>query len=247
MSVVALVSDTMTWPSLVRYAALIEDFAGLRTWTTTVDDDTQTDLRGLPSDVGAVFLQRTPPALTCRARALTHGLPILTDQDIIAIALTAALLTATSQAGRTPRASTVVIAGADALPVLCPLLMIAGFGDVTTWNPADADMFPLRRITSGAHAIVDLLNGTVDLTAAEVIRLDSGHQPVLALPGLLRALIHTRGARLDLHVHHACALALVMATPPDRQLPSRLDQHLTDQVTHTVTQALHEQTHDPFG
>ncbi|MEV4313520.1 hypothetical protein [Actinocrispum sp. NPDC049592] len=242
----ALVSDTMTWPSLMRYAALIEDFAGLRTWTTTVEDGSETDLRGLPSDVGAVFLQRTPPGLTCRARALTRGLPVLTDQDIIAIALTAALLTATSQAGRTPRTSTVVIAGADALPVLCPLLMIAGFAEVTTWNPIDADIFPLRRITSGAHTIVDLLHGTIDLTAAEVIRLDSGQEAVLVLPGLLRALTHGRGARLDLHVHHACALALVMATPPDRQLPSRLDQDLTDQVTHAAAHALHAQTHHPF-
>jgi len=236
---------------LRRYAALIEDLAGLPAHMVPldVDDPRQTDasLRGLPPEVGAIVLPHARPEFACRARALT-GIPVVTDQDTTAIALAAALLTALARAGRTPRASQVVIAGADTLPILCPLLIVAGVGAVTTWNPADALTFPLRRIAAAADVVIDLRGGTGVGTVGigafapdlepTVIAPDSRRGPLLALPGLLRALIRAPDARLDVEVHHACALALVMATPPEDLLPHQPYDVLVDRVADAALQAL---------
>lgn len=247
---------------LGRYAALIEDLAGLpvRVLPLDVGDPAQADasLRSLSAEIGAIFLPHVREEFTCRARALTST-PVLTDQDTTAIALAAAVLTTLARAGRAPRASQVVIAGADTMPILCPLVMLSGVGTVTTWNPADALTFPLRRIAADADVVIDLLGGTVGRTVGRigigafapdleltVIAPDSGRDPSLALPGLLRALTAAPGARLDVEVHHACALALVMATPPDQLVPHGPDHGLADRVADAALQALHQPAHRPF-
>lgn len=243
---------------LRRYVALIEDLAGLRGLELHLDHDPRraaAGLRGLPSEVGALFLPHVRRDFACRARDLTD-VPVVTDQDTTAIALAAALLTTLTRAGRTPRASQVVIAGAGTLPILCPLLMVCGVGSVTTWNPADALSFPLRRIAADADVVIDLLGGTTIGTVGigafapdlepTVIVPDSRRGPLLALPGLLRALTRTPDARLDVEVHHACALALVMATPPDDVLPVSPYDALVDQVTDAALRALQQPAHRPF-
>lgn len=251
------VADGAAAQSIVRrYATLIDHLAGLPVRVLSPDaggaQHVEAELRDLPPDVGAIFLPHARPEFACQVRALTGGRPVLTDQDTTAIALTAALLTTLSRASRVPRASKVVIAGADTLPILGPLLMVCGVGDITTWNPADALAFPLRRVAAGAHVVVDLLDGTADLESLAahatptVLAPESGRDPLLALPGLLRALTHIPGARLDVEVHHACALALVMATPPDERLPAGPDPALADQVADAATRALRQPTHRLF-
>ena len=62
------------------------------------------------------------------------GRPVLTDEDTIAIALTAAALVYPRRLGRDPRRSRILIADARHLSILLPLLVAAGFPDISLWN-----------------------------------------------------------------------------------------------------------------
>lgn len=249
--VVAVVADTATAVQAHRYATLIEDLAGVPSRVILLDgpDPRPAGQGQLPPDTGAVVLIGAHDAPTSRPADAAGRSPMLTEQDIAAIAVTAALLTCLSRRGRAPRASRIVIAGADALPMLCRLLVAAGVGDITTWKKQDAVAFPLRRVAEGADAVIDLLGmWPTDEHASlgsepAVITPDTQRDPLLALPGLLRAVIRApeaaREIGLNVEVHLACALALVMATPSDQHLPSVPDRGLVDRVAEAATQALH--------
>lgn len=229
VAVVGGIGATST--TLRRFAAAIEDLAGLRTRVVATDYG----LHGLGADVSAVFLARTDLERAQRARDVLTGIPVVTDQDTAAIALTAAVLTTLSRAGRAPRLSRVVIAGANTMPVLSRVLLVAGIGDVTTWNPADALAFPLRRVAAEADAVINLVGGGGRYAwprhgIPAVIVPDPARDPMLAAPGLLQVLARHPAAKLTLDVHHACALALAAATPPGDQLPRRPDQSLTRRI-----------------
>lgn len=235
---------------LRRYSTLIRDVAGLRTHALALDASVppqfEAALRALPDEVGVLFLPTASSEFACRVRAVADSRPVLTGQDTTAIALAAALLTTLTRAGRAPRASQVVIAGADALPILCPLLVACGVGSVTTWSLADAEAFPLCRVTAGVDVVVNLLARELAGPEPAVIAPQHVRDPLLALPGLLRAMTRTPNAPLDVEVHHACTLALVMATPPEELLPHGLDRVLTEQVTDAATTALRESANRPF-
>jgi malate dehydrogenase (oxaloacetate-decarboxylating) len=225
---------------LRRYATLVEEQAGLQTRVIASDYG----LYNLPDGTSAVLLVRATPEREQRARDSIMGIPVLTDRDTTAIALTAALLTTLARAGRTPETSRVVIAGANTMPLLNPVLLTAGVRDVTTWNPADALAFPLRRIAANADAVINLVGGGGRFawprhTAPAVIVPDPARDPMLALPGLLHALTQHPHARLTPDVQHACAVALSAATPPGEQLPRRPGDTLTRQVAGFATDALH--------
>ena len=262
--VVAVVSDGSAFvdrgiplTSVLRQeATLIQDLAGLSTRVISLDPDgsqrIQEVLDHLPSEVGAVFLTHTESHRALEAQSAASGSPVVTDQDTTAIALSVALLTTLGRKGRAPQASRVVIAGAQSMPILCPLLMVAGLGDITTWNPADAVAFPLHRIAAGTDAVIDVVGATnlsgSFATAAEpaVITPDEAVHPLLALPGLLRVLTQIPNAQLDIEVYLTCALALVMATPPDEDLPHS-DHALADRIVDAVATALQQITEPPNG
>lgn len=242
--------DTSVESMLRQYSALIDDVAGLPTVVMPLDSSDprqlQTTLGTLPSTVSAVFLPHVTPDRAHMAR-LAAGVPVVTDHDTAAIALTAALLTTLTRIGRPLISSRVVIAGANTMPVLSPLLVTAGVGDITTWNRPDAVGFPLHRIAMRADAVIDLLGLAIDFSTAvssaptepAVITRDDPRTPLLALPGLLRAITQVPNLRLDVDVYHACALALVMATPPELQLPDGSDRVLADRVADAATRAFH--------
>jgi hypothetical protein len=239
--VVAVVGGiAATTTVLRRYAAVVEDQAGLPTRVIASDYG----LHNLPPDTGVVLLVRATPEREQRARDSLVGVPVLTDQDTTAIALTAALLTTLTRAGNAPETSRVVIAGANTMPLLNPVLLTAGIRDITTWNPVDALSFPLRRVAAAADAVINLVGGGGRFAwprhaAPAVIVPDPARDPLLALPGLLRALSRHPRARLTPDVQHACAIALSAATPPGEQVPRRADESLTRQVSEFATDALH--------
>jgi malate dehydrogenase (oxaloacetate-decarboxylating) len=239
---------------LRQEATLIQDLAGLSTRVISLDPDgsqrIQEVLDHLPSEVGAVFLTHTESHRALEAQSAVSR-PVVTDQDTTAIALSVALLTTLGRRGRAPQASRVVIAGAQSMPILCPLLMVAGLGDITSWNPGDAVAFPLHRIAAGTDAVIDVVGATnlsgSSATAAEpaVITPDEAVHSLLALPGLLRVLTQIPNAQLDVEVYLTCALALVMATPPDEDLPHS-DHALADRIVDAVATAL-QQIEPPNG
>ncbi|TCO61939.1 hypothetical protein [Actinocrispum wychmicini] len=258
--VVAVVSDGSALPDqdthvehlLRRYSALIHDAAGLSTHVIPLNaDDPQrlrTALRGLPPAVGVAFLPHVTADRAHVARLAAGETPVVTDHDTTAIALTAMVLTTLTRAGRSTGSGRVVIAGADTMPLLSPLLVAAEVGDITTWKRADAVAFPLHRIATGADVVIDLHGSltAVNPTATPVVitRQDS-RMPLLVLPGLLRAITQVRHARLDVDVYHACALALVMATPPELQLPDGPDRALARRVADAAIRAFHQTTPRP--
>jgi malate dehydrogenase (oxaloacetate-decarboxylating) len=173
-------------------------------------------IRALPADIGAVLLTAVAPA---RARQAQQELrdggarPLVTREDATAIAL-AALATRTLAAAGRSRGSRVVLAGARELPLLITLLMAAGVTDLTTWEPADAAIFPLHGIVFGADVVIDLagalpprvaarLGGTTVLTGA-----DAAAAPYAAA-GLLHAAVTTPGLVFGIDVYCACADVLV--------------------------------------
>lgn len=250
--VVAVVGDPTTATQAHRYAALIHDLAGLPSQVILLDQNQRRDQPEqvpLPAETGAVVLTGPYTADTLHLGGPADPTPVLAERDIAAIAVTAALLTTLTRRGRASRASRVVIAGADTLPMLCRLLVAAGVGDITTWKHQDAVAFPLRRVVEGVDAVIDLLgvwpthdHATADLGEPAVIAPDAERDPLLALPGLIRAIIQApdaaRTSALDVEVHLACALALVMATPSHQQLPQVPDRDLADRVADAATQAL---------
>ncbi|WP_156213151.1 hypothetical protein [Lentzea aerocolonigenes] len=240
-AVVAVVGGIgATTTVLRRYATLVEEQAGLTARVIASDYG----LHILPAGTSAVLLVRATPDREQKARDLITDMPVLTDQDTTAIALTAALLTTLARAGRAPETSRVVIAGANTMPRLNPVLLTAGIRDITTWNLADALAFPLRRIAADADVVINLVGGGGRFArprhaSPAVIVPDPARDPMLALPGLLHALTQHPHARLTPDVQHACAVALSAATPPGEQLPRRPDDALTHQVADFATDALH--------
>lgn len=246
------VDPASVYPVLADYAELIHDLTGLPahplTATATDADHLAASLRGLPADIGAIALTHTDPA---RARAAQQtlravgGLPVVTDEDTTAIALAAAMLTSLARAGSTPSASKVVIAGAEHMPGLCVLLMAVGVGDIVSWREADAHVYPLHRVVHGAGIVIDLLGAARELTEAAgrsrptVIAPDDPAIHLLALPGLLSAVVRTSEPVLDVSLYRVCALALAASTPRDRLLPDLADPAVTANIAHAATQALH--------
>jgi malate dehydrogenase (oxaloacetate-decarboxylating) len=240
-------------PVLRHWAALIHQCTGLAArpvyLATQNAEDLSAALRGLPPDIGAVFLIHTDPArhwaATGSEQAGGSERPVITDRAMTAVAATAALLTTLRRRGLSPDHSRVVIAGAATMPVLRPLLLAAGFSCVTSWDRRDAVTFPLRWVTRNAEAVVDLVGCTQELAEAAsdhseliIITPDETSWTLLALPGLLRAAATAQDPKFDIAGYHACALALVAATPPDRLLPDPRDTALTSRVEQATTQAL---------
>jgi malate dehydrogenase (oxaloacetate-decarboxylating) len=241
---VAVVGGTgSTAAALRRYADTIEHLAGLRTRVIATDHR----LRRLDPEVSAVFLVRADPARALAIRAVLGEVPVVTDHDTAAIALTAAVLTALGRAGRAPHLSQVVIAGARTMPTLSQLLLISGIGDITAWNPSDALTHPLLRIASGADAVINLVGGGGRYAwprdnVPAVIVPDPARDPLLALPGLLQALLRNAPATPTLDVHRDCALALAQAAPANALLPRTPDQSLVERIADAATPALRRLT-----
>ena len=171
------------------------------------------------------------------------GPAVLTDQDTTAIAVTASLLTALARADRAPTRSRVVITGAHTVPLLRPLLIAAGIGEIDSWNDSDAAGCGLTRFAYGADAVIDLIGRTPHLPVFGhiqpiVISPDTHSYGHLAVPGLLTAILRHPERTVDLY--YRCALALVAATPPHRLLP---DPDLVENIASAAGQVLHRHHH----
>lgn len=237
---------------------LLERHSGLGCEATVLTARDAADLAGqlhrLPLEVGAVFLTRTERSRAGEAQRTLAGLggrPLLTDDDAAAVVLTAAVLTYLTRLHRPLFATRAVIAGAATMPVMCPMLLTAGIFDITLWNPGESGL-PLAGVARHADVVVNLLGAEPTVTHAaldrpidSVIGIDGDEQPLLALPGLLRAIAGTPspiagapGPLMKVRALCAAAGGLVAATPGRRLLPSGHSTELTYQVAHSVSRVL---------
>ncbi|MBN9743550.1 hypothetical protein DMP23_21145 [Amycolatopsis sp. A1MSW2902] len=234
-------------------ARLLRDHTSLRPFPVAVSardaGELGAALRGLPAAT-SIFVARTEAARAREVqRVLAHegGVPVITEQDTQAIALTAEVLVRLRRARIAPFDARVVVAGPPVVPLLPALLTVAGIGDVTSWNRDDAHGFPLSSVTREADVVVDLL-GLAPAPGEAGYQLVAPGDPaaaLLALPGLLSA-VHERAAagKLSGHpmahieVHRACAQALARLTPVDRVLPEIADPDLTRRVADAAGEAL---------
>jgi hypothetical protein len=203
-------------------------------------------IRALPADIGAVLLTRVAPE---RAREVQRELqdgrarPLLTDEDVTAIALAAAALDSLAKAGRRAQGHRVVLAGARDLPVLTSLMMAAGVDDITLWNTSDAAIFPLHNIVFGADLVIDLIGELPPHMAGRlggltvITRADTGAAPYAAA-GLLAAAVRAPGLAFDLEIFRACAQAL-MTVPSGRSVPLAKGVAATHLVADAVTGVFH--------
>ncbi|WP_143271396.1 hypothetical protein [Amycolatopsis echigonensis] len=256
----AIVSDGSALPSGTDLTATLRDGAELISGlarvpvrpTVILASDAAglaAGIRALPADIGAVLLTRVAPA---RAREVqrelqdSHARPLLTDEDVTAIALAAAAVDSLAKAGRRAHGSRVVLAGARDLPVLTSLLMATGVDDITTWNSSDATIFPLHNIVFGADLVIDLIgelpsSATRRLGGLTVItREDTGAAPYAAA-GLLGAAVYAPGLAFDVEILRACAIALTDIPPSGRSVPFVKGIAVTRLVTDAVTSVFHTQ------
>ena len=162
----------------------------------------------------------------------SKGLPVLTDQDATAIALTAAVLSAVADGGpRAPVQGKVVVAGAHYLPILPALLAAAGVADIT--------------VMYGAGAVVDLVGALPDWvaedrhsTTAVITRGGARTAPCVAA-GLLRAAVRDPDTTFDIATYLAAARALTTAPPPDLPLTQRKAHVLTNDVADAIRSLAH--------
>lgn len=219
----------------------------------------------LPDSVAAVLLTRTDPA---RARGVQRrveqagGPPVLSDEDTRAIALTAAAAAYLRRLDRNPHSARILVAGVIAMPILTPLLIAAGFPDITMWNSVDAPRFPLRRAARDADVVLDVLTDpdpdttphadaaglVMDRPEGSVINLSGLDGRLLVAPGLVRALVdHPAGTfELGLGLYQICAAAVAAATPPRYRLPDLLhDRVITATITDAIAAALHRASNRP--
>lgn len=260
-----LASSTEHGAGLREDAALIETLSGVTAVPMSLiardAAELATRLHGLPRQVGAIFLTRTNRARTRAAQHLLTELdnrPLITDDDAMAITLTAAVLNYLIRRRRCLSGCRVLIAGAAALPIISPMLLTAGVVELTLWNLGDADQAPLSRVARDADVVIDLVGpaGGMDQVALDrpsgsVVGLDQRRAHLLALPGLFRALAAApalapaaapaaaSAAPVDIRLLCASARGLVSATPPHRRLPVLSSPHTTDAVTGAALHVLH--------
>nr|GLK39715.1 hypothetical protein GCM10017611_65860 [Rhodococcus wratislaviensis] len=113
-------------------------------------------------DYAALIRERTPmralclPVTTSEPHILTERGPvILTELDVLTAAVAAATITTLRRRSVPPRAGRVVVTGASWAPLLAPVLIASGVGDLSSWHKRDAEAFPLRRLMEHNDVLVD--------------------------------------------------------------------------------------------
>jgi hypothetical protein len=240
----------IAWMAMEDYAALISDRTALRAVRLPLprgDARTVADrIISFSSPVSAMFVVGLGPSdsATVQRRVADHGGPlVITELDVVTVALAAATMATLRGRGIAPRQGGIVVTDAESAPRLGPILLAAWGRSVTSWHERDAVARPLCRAMSRDNVLIDLA-GTAPPSIAPGRTLtmpaalfDYG---ALVLPGLLSALCGHRKAVLTLDMLAACARALALLTPADRVLPDLNQRLLIPAVARYVARTLSE-------
>jgi hypothetical protein len=237
------------WTELDDYAALISDRTPLRSVRLPLSHtDAHTvvsRITNLPWPVSAVFVVglASSESATVQRRVADHGGPlVITELDLITVALAAAAMATLRDLGVGARKGRIVVTNAERAPRLGPTILAASGGAVTGWRERDATAYPLCRVMFHNDVLIDLAGTTPHSVApGRILTLPSRwfDYGKLVLPGLLSAVCGRGETRLTLDTLAGCARALTLVTPSGDVLPS-LDQRLlipaiTRQVARTLS------------
>lgn len=260
VAVIAVAADQSrpcpAWTAMEDYADLISTRTPIRTMSVALPRaDARTvvaRITNLPAPVATAFVIGLGPSDSANVQrsVAAHGGPlVVTELDLVTVALAAAATGALRRNGILPRDGRIVVAEPERAPRLGPILLAASGASATSWHERDAAAYPLRRVMCCNDVLVDLA-GTAARSVApgRIVTLpptpfDYG---ALVLPGLLRA-IATRGeATLTLDVLASCARALALLTLTGQVLPDLSQRLLIPAVTRHVARTLAGQAH-PTG
>ncbi|MBP2452403.1 hypothetical protein JOF57_002316 [Mycolicibacterium lutetiense] len=242
----ATVLDRSAWVAMENYAALVRERTAIRAGCLPLVqgsvDAIATRIAGLSDCVSAVFVVGLDPSdsacVQLKAASL-RGPLVVSESDLVAAALSAAVITTLRRHGIARRSERVVVTNPETLPRLSRLLRSAGVAKLTTWN--EPDSADLRALVAQHDVLVDLAGTAADTTApGRTLRLprDLFDYGGLVLPGLLSALRDHPVKSVTMDVLAACAQALTAVTPLDRILPALTEPLLVPTIGTEVARTL---------
>lgn len=228
------------WTAMEDYAALVRARTPIRPLrlplTTGAPREVADRIAGLPHRVSAAFLTGLgwADSLTVQRAVAERGGPlVITETDLLTVTLVASTITTLRHRRVPPRTGRVVIAGVNPAPLLAPVLMASGVGNLSSWHERDAQALPLRRVMEHHDVLIDL-GGSADDQVAPSRTVRPPDDPftdgALVLPGLLSAVCGHGALGLTVDVIAACVRALALITPVDRVLPALDDRLLVSAV-----------------
>nr|WP_247600207.1 hypothetical protein [Mycobacterium intracellulare] len=237
-----------SWFAMQDYAALIEDRTPLRALplplSTGGASRVASAIAGFPTPLSAVLvvgLAASESAEVHRQIGGTAGPLVIGEVDIVSAALAAAVITVLGSRGVPRERARVVTTGTESAPLLGPILIACGIGDLTDWHTRDAAAYPLNRLMAHNDILIDP-NAAAPMQVAPDGALTIPHDPfefgALVLPGLLGALCGHGVAALDIEHLAAAANALARLTPAGQMLPELNEPLLVTAIAHHVSQTI---------
>ncbi|ORJ97525.1 hypothetical protein A6F55_21400 [Prescottella equi] len=169
--------------------------------------------------------------------AAQGGPLILTELDVVTVALAGTTISVLRRSGAAPGFGRVVISGPERAPLLGPTLMKSGVAEITNWHSSDAHAFPLRRLMEHNDVLIDL-TGTAADTDAPGRTVHFPEEPFrigqLIVPGLIGALCGHGLREVTVDVLAAAARALALITPVGQALPDPGDSLVTPAIARHV-------------
>lgn len=186
-------------------------------------------------------------ALVKREVVARGGPLVLAELDTVTAALAAATISLLRGQGAAPRSGRVVVNGPEIAPLLGPILMNSGIGQITNWHGGDAHAFPLRRLMEKNDVLIDLAGTASESDApGRIVRYPADPFTLgqLVVPGLLSALCGHEAREVTIEVLAAAARALALTTPTGQALPGPDDGLVTRAIARQVGRVF-AQTTDP--
>jgi len=173
-----------------------------------------------------VGLGASESAAVQRRVAEAAGPLVIAEIDVVTAAQAAAVMAMLRSRGVQRQRARVAMAGAESAPLLGPILIACGIGELTSWHPRDAQDYPLNRLMEH-NDIVICPKAAAPMLVAWDRTLTIPHDPfdfgALVLPGLLGALCGHGVTALDVLHLAAAAHAVALVTPTLRVLPELND------------------------
>ena len=237
-----------SWLAVEDYVALIEDRTPMRALPLALSRGgvctVASAIAGFPTRLSAVLvvgLAASESTAVQRQVADTAGPLVIGEIDIVTAALAAAAITALGSRGVPRERARVVMTGAESAPLLGPILIACGIGDLTNWHNRDAAAYPLNRLMEHNDILIDP-NAAAPMQVAPDGTLTIPHDPfefgALVLPGLLGALCGHGVAALDIEHLAAAANAVARLTPAGQVLPELNEPMLVTAIAHHVSQTI---------